>query len=148
MIDNNGWLTKTSLMEAQNKGRIIFVNVILFGLLFVSIYLNKEYLRPLFNHQGCGAIITGSFPNFIAAFVISGAIVNAFVTKWFRLERLMVYLFTAMVVGMLSFEEIIPMWGVSKCCDIYDIVSSGLGGLLVLGVYEIWARRRSRSFSS
>jgi len=33
--------------------------------------LNKEYLRPLFENRPVLGIVTGSFPNFIAAYLIS-----------------------------------------------------------------------------
>ena len=54
----------------KNKGKYIAINLILFALLYFLVSLNKEYIRPLFENKPFLGIVTGSFPNFIAAYII------------------------------------------------------------------------------
>ena len=64
-------------LNRKSKARIIAINIFLFALLFGLVSLNKEILRPIFSHISFVKILTGSFPNFIAAYIISLAFVNA-----------------------------------------------------------------------
>ena len=67
-------------------------------------------------------VITGCFPNFIAAYLISLAAVSAvFIRKWKR-GRLIVVSSAIIVFIILTIEELKPMWGASTHYDSYDIM--------------------------
>ncbi len=119
-------------MKQQKIRRILGINAFLFALLFGLISLNKEILRPAFAHFPSTNIFTGSFPNFIAAYIISLAFVNAVLQRKPQHGRLIVYLISALVFIILTVEEISPLWGASTHYDIFDIVASGLGSLLAV----------------
>ncbi len=51
--------------------RIIIINVLLFAALFGLVSLNKEFIRPALENKGFSGLLSGCFPNFIAAFLIS-----------------------------------------------------------------------------
>ena len=58
-------------MSLKKKLRVILINIFLFGLLFGLVTLNKEILRPSLSGIPLMARVLGSFPNFIAAYIIS-----------------------------------------------------------------------------
>ena len=120
------------------KGKqIIIKNILLFALLFGLVSLNKEVFRPNFNHINLVNILTGSFPNFIAAYIISLAMINAVLTKNPKHGRVIAYMSSALVFLVLTIEEIKPMWGASEHFDSFDILASGLGSLLSISTFEI-----------
>ena len=55
-----------------------------------NVSLNKELLRPLYSNIPTINILTGSFPNFIAADIISLAFVNVVVIRQLKHGRLIV----------------------------------------------------------
>ena len=124
----------------KNKLKIIGINLILFALLYGLVSLNKEILRPEFSHISFINILTGSFPNFIAAYIISLAFVNAVVIRKPQNGRLIVYVGSVLVFTILAIEEIIPMWGASTYYDSFDILASGLGSILSIITFELIAR--------
>ena len=124
-------------MNQKSKQRILGINLFLFALLFGLISLNKEILRPKFGHLPFIGVLTGSFPNFIAAYIISLAFANAVLIRKPRYGRLIVYLSSALVFVILTVEEIIPMWGASTHYDLFDIVASGLGPLLSIFSFKL-----------
>jgi len=124
----------------NNRKKVIAVNAFLIAALFGLVTLNKEVLRPAVTGDGLLRIITGCFPNFIAAFLISLAIVSAAVIRNFKRARLLVYLASSAVFIILSIEEIKPMWGASTSYDPYDIVASGAGAVMAVICFEIWIR--------
>jgi len=77
--------------------QIIIINILLFALLFGMISFNKAVFRPNFNHISFINILTGSFPNFIAAYIISFAFINAVLTKNPIHGRVIVYVSCALV---------------------------------------------------
>ena len=123
--------------HSKNRKRVIAINAILFAALFGLISLNKEVLRPAFNHSELLKILTGSFPNFIAAYLISGAAVTAVLVRRFQRDRLIVYSSSIIVAAILILEEIKPMWGASEHYDNYDILASILGSILAIITFEL-----------
>ena len=64
-------------MNVNDKKKVIAINAILFAALLGLISLNKEILRPALNNSSLMKILTGCFPNFIAAYLFSLASVAA-----------------------------------------------------------------------
>jgi len=124
-------------MNRKSKLRILGINLFLFALLFGLISLNKDVLRPISGYLPFLGVITGSFPNFIAAYIISLAIANAVLIREPQYGRLIVYLSSALVFAILTIEEIMPMWGASTHYDLFDILASGLGSLLSIFTFEL-----------
>ena len=103
-------------------------------------HLNKEILRPEFSHISFINILTGSFPNFIAAYTISLAFVNAVLIRKPQNGRLIVYVGSVLVFIILAIEEIMPIWGASTYYDPFDILASGLGSILSIITFELMVR--------
>ena len=125
----------------KNMLKIIGINLVLFALLYGLISLNKEILRPKFSHISYISILTGSFPNFIAAYIISLAFVNAVLIRRPQNACLIVYVGSVLVFTILTIEEITPMWGASTYYDSFDILASGLGSMLSIITFELMARK-------
>ena len=120
--------------------KIIGINLILFALLYGLVSLNKEILRPEFSHISLISILTGSFPNFIAAYIISLAFANAVLIRKPKNGRLIVYVGSVLVFTILAIEEIYPMWGASTYYDPFDILASGVGSILAIITFELIER--------
>lgn len=133
----------------NNKKKVIVINAILFAALFGLISLNKEILRPALNNSSLLKILTGCFPNFIAAYLISLASVPAVLIRKFKYGRLLVYTFSIAVFVILMIEELKPMWGASTYYDTFDIIASGVGSTLAILTYELFLlikiRRRGKN---
>jgi len=134
-------------MNRKSKKITIAGNIFLFALLFGLVSLNKEILRPAFGHIPFFGVITGCFPNFTAAYIISLAFVNAVVTRELKYSRLIVYISSLMVFGILTIEEFKPMWGASTQYDAFDILASGLGSLLSILTFELIVLKRKNANS-
>jgi len=117
--------------------KVIAINAILFAALFGLISLNKEFLRPALNNSNLLKILTGCFPNFIAAYLISLASVSAVMIRKINHGRLIVYTISIVVFIILMIEELKPMWGASTSYDAFDIIASGLGSILTMATYEL-----------
>jgi hypothetical protein len=124
-------------MNINNRKKVIAVNALLVAALFGLVSLNKEILRPALNDSSLLKILTGCFPNFIAAYLISLAFVSAVLIRKFKHGRLIVYLSSIAVFVILTVEELKPMWGASTYYDIFDIVASGVGSALAIFTYEL-----------
>jgi len=124
-------------MKQKTKLRIIGVNLILFAILYGIISFNKEILRPNINASSFLSVITGSLPNFIAAYIICLAVVNAVLSKNLKRGRFIIYSSSLLVFIILTIEELKPMWGASTYYDILDILASGLGSLFSILTFEI-----------
>ena len=124
-------------MISKNKKKVIAINAILFALLYGLVSLNKEFFRPVFNTSHLLNILTGCFPNFIAAYLIGLASVSAVLIRKFKQGRLIVYTFSIAVFAILLIEELKPMWGASTYYDTYDIIASGVGSTLTIITYEL-----------
>jgi len=120
--------------------RIVGINLILFALLYGLISFNKEVLRPEFIQNSFINILTGSFPNFIAAFLISLGFVNVVIIRKPQKGCLIVYVGSVLVFIILAIEEIHPIWGASTTYDPFDIWASGLGSILSIVTFELIAR--------
>ena len=129
----------------NNKKKTIIINIFLFALLFGLISLNKEIIRPLYNQTPLIKILTGSFPNFIAAYIVSMFFVNGIIIKAPKYGRLIVYIGSFIVFLLMAIEELKPFWGVSKIYDYYDILASGLGAILAIVTFELIVLRRKRT---
>lgn len=122
---------------SKKKLRVILTNILLFGLLFGLVSLNKEILRPLVSDTPIVKPALGCFPNFIAAYIISLFFANGALTMEPRHSRLLVTMGSLSVFAALSVEELRPMWGASTHYDVLDIVASGVGALLAIVTYEV-----------
>jgi len=127
----------------KNKGRYIAINLILFALLYFSVSLNKEYIRPLFENKPILGIVTGSFPNFIAAYFISLFPISFILAKELNVKksRFLLYTIAIIVFIILTIEEIKPFFNASVVYDIYDIMANGLGSIFAILTFELFLRR-------
>lgn len=116
--------------------KLIGINILLFILLFGLVTINKQVFRPTFDHSHIALVLTGSFPNFIAAYLISLCVVNAVLIRKPKFGRQIVYVLSFIVMAILIFEEFKSIWGASTQFDIYDIIGSSIGSLLAILTYE------------
>ena len=121
----------------KNKKKVIAINAMLFAALFGLVSLNKEILRPALNNSSLMKILTGCFPNFIAAYFISLAFVSAVLIRKFKHGRLIVYSSSIAVFVILTIEELKPMWGASTHYDTFDIIASAVGSIITIITYEL-----------
>jgi len=124
-------------MNINNRKKVIAINAILLAVLYSLISFNKEVLRPSLKDSDLLVILTGCFPNFIAAYIISLAVVAAALIRNFKQARLVVYIFSFVVFIILMIEELKPMWGASTYYDKFDIIASGVGSILAILTYEL-----------
>ena len=124
-------------MNINDKKKVIAINAMLIAVLFGLVSLNKEILRPALNNSSLLKILTGCFPNFIAAYFISLAFVSAVLIRKFKHGRLIVYSGSIAVFVILTIEELKPMWGASTYYDIFDIIASGAGSIFTIITYEL-----------
>ncbi len=124
-------------MNGKTRLRIIGINLMLFALLFGLVTLNKDFFRHAFNRTSFEKVLTGSFPNFVAAYLISLVFVNAILIRKPKFGRLVVYAGSIIVFTILTIEELKPIWGASTYYDSFDIIASGLGSLLAIITFEI-----------
>jgi NhaP-type Na+/H+ and K+/H+ antiporter len=131
-------------MNLNRKKKVIVINSLLFAALFGLVYLNKEVLRPSLSNAHFANILTGCFPNFVAAYLISLAFVNAVLIRKPKFGRLIAYGASLIVFLILTIEELKPMWGASTHYDSFDILASGLGSLLAILTFELIVWRQQR----
>ena len=129
----------------KEKVKLIGTNILLFILLFGIVTLNKRVFRPAFNHSQIGIILTGCFPNFIAAYLISLGVVNAVLTRKPKYGRMIVYILSLAVMAILILEEFKSIFGASTQFDIYDIIGSSIGSLLAILTFEFLNSRKNRT---
>lgn len=123
----------------KNK-RYIAINLILFAILYFSVTFNKEFIRPVYGQSPIIGILTGSFSNFMAAYIISLFPIAPIIAKNIKIKkaRLIIYVVSILVFIILTIEELKPMWGASTQYDLFDILASGLGSLLAILTFEIF----------
>ena len=126
----------------KNK-RYIAINLILFAILYLSVTFNKEFIRPVYGHTPILGILTGSFSNFMAAYIISLFPIAPILAKNIEIQkaRIIFYLISIFVFIILTVEELKPFASVSKTYDIYDIIASGLGSLIAILTFEIFIKK-------
>ena len=125
-------------MSLNSKKKVIVINAFLAATLFGLVSLNKEVLRPTFKNSEILKILTGCFPNFIAAFLISLMFISAVLIRKPMRGRIIAYLSSVVVFFVLVSEELKPMLGASSYYDPYDIVASGIGSLSAIAVFELF----------
>ena len=135
-------------MSQKGKIRVVLTNLLLFGVLYGLVSLNKAVLRPAVGQISWVTPITGSFPNFIAAYILSLFFVNAAVILEPKHSRLLVYLGSLFIFAILTFEEVNSMWGASEVYDVLDIIASGAGSLLAIASYELIILKRKPGATS
>ena len=120
----------------------VAINFILFAILYFSVSFNKEFIRPIYGSEAIIGILTGSFSNFMAAYIISLFSFSPILAKQIDLgkSRLIVYIVATLVFTLLTIEEIKPYADASSVYDIYDIIASGLGSLFATLTFEIFVR--------
>jgi len=133
--------------------KYLAINLILFGILYLSITFNKEFIRPVYGNSPIIGIITGSFANFMAAYIISLFPVSPIISKKIKLKkaRIIFYTISTLVFLILTAEEIHPMWGASTQYDLFDILASAVGSLLAILTFEIiinWRKGKHKIFQS
>ena len=124
-------------MRLNGRKKVIAVNAFLLAALFGLVSLNKEIMRPRFRNSEVLNILTGCFPNFIAAFLISMMFISAVLIRKPVRGRIIAYLGSIAVFLVLMIEELKPMWGASSYYDPYDIVASGIGSLFAIVIFEL-----------
>lgn len=132
-------------MNMKGRGKIILINLLLFVTLFGLVTLNKEVFRPNLYTIPVANVLAGCFPNFIAAYLISLAFVNAVLLRNPKWGRLIVYAVSIVVFIILTMEELKPMWGASTYYDPFDVLASGLGSLFAILTFELIIVRRKRA---
>ena len=133
-------------MERANiltNKRYIAINIILFGVLYLSVTFNKEFIRPVYGHFPIIGIITGSFPNFMAAYIISLFPIAPILARNIGIKkaRLIIYFVSIFVFIILTLEELNPFVDASKTYDIYDILASGLGSFVAILTFEVFIKK-------
>lgn len=93
-------------IEKKTVIKIIGINLTLFLLLYGLVTINKAFFRPTFNETHLAQILTGSFPNFIATFLIGLCAVNPVIIRKPRLGRLIVYLGSLFIMTVLIIDEL------------------------------------------
>lgn len=126
----------------KNK-RYIAINLILFAILYLSVTFNKEFIRPIYGHSPIIGIITGSFSNFMVAYIMSLFPIAPILAKKIDIQkaRLIFYAISIIVFLILTIEELKPFVDASKTYDIYDIIASGLGSITAILTFEIFISR-------
>ena len=130
--------------------KYLAINLILFAILYLSVTFNKEFIRPVYGNSPIIGIITGSFSNFMAAYIISLFPVSPIISKKIKIKkaRIIVYTISILVFLILTAEEIHPMWGASTQYDLFDILASAVGSLLAILTFEIiinWRKRKAKT---
>ncbi len=133
----------------KNK-RYIAINLILFAILYLSVTFNKEFIRPVYGQSPIIGIITGSFSNFMAAYIISLFPISPIIARSVVIKkaRIIIYMTSIIVFLILTIEELKPMWGASTQYDLFDILASGLGSLFAILTFEIiinWRKRKKKN---
>ncbi len=136
----------------KNK-RYIAINLILFAILYlsvISVTFNKEFIRPVYGQSPIIGIITGSFSNFMAAYIISLFPISPIIARSVVIKkaRIIIYMTSIIVFLILTIEELKPMWGASTQYDLFDILASGLGSLFAILTFEIiinWRKRKKKN---
>ena len=124
--------------------KLIGINILLFILLFGLVTINKQVFRPTFNHSDFAIVMTGSFPNFIAAYLISLCVVNPVLIKKPKHGKYIVYISSFLIFAIFTIEELIPMWGASTTFDTFDIIASGLGSIFAILTFELLMKERKK----
>ena len=129
--------------KTYRNRRYIAINFILFAILYLSVTFNKEFIRPVYGHSPIIGIITGSFSNFMAAYIISLFPIAQILARNIEIKkaRLIIYITSILVFLILTIEELKPFVSASKTYDIYDILASGLGSVIAILTFEVFINK-------
>lgn len=120
--------------------RSIGIGLFLFGLLFAFVWYNKAHVRTAPSTGKVIGYLSGVFPNFIAAFILSTATYYPALTGRVKYPRAIVYANAALAFFLLTAEECTSLCGASETYDPYDIVASAVGSALAILTFEILSR--------
>lgn len=134
--------TNMPITGSKARRYMIGINGVSFALLFLLITFNKTYIRPQAATSAFLGTLSGCFPNFIAAFVISLWPTVVVLLRKPRYGRLIVYGSAAMVFIILAVEEYRPFWGASEYYDPWDVTASGLGSLMTILLFLILSGKK------
>ena len=126
----------------KTRKKYLIINIILFAILFLSISFNKEYLRPDYGGLPFFGILLGSFPNFMAAYIISLFPIMPIIERNIKNGRFIFYAITIIIFSILTIEELHPFFGASTQYDIYDIIANGAGSIFAILTFEIIKLKR------
>ena len=128
----------------------IAINLILFAVLYLSVTFNKEFIRPVYGHSPIIGILTGSFSNFMAAYIVSISLIAPILARNIEIKkaRLIIYVTSILVFIILTIEELKPFVSASKTYDIYDIIASGLGSILAVLTFELINIKRKNNMKN
>ena len=130
-------------IEKKNFIKILGINLTLGLLLFGLVYINKTVFRPAFNETQLAQVLTGSFPTFIAAFLIGLCVVNPVLIRKPRSGRLIVYLGSLCIMFVLILDEFKSI-AASTQYDTYDIAGGIIGCVFAVLTYEYLHHRLKR----
>jgi hypothetical protein len=127
------------MLTILKNRQYLAINLILFAILYLSVTFNKEFIRPVYGSLPIIGIMTGSFSNFMAAYIISLFPVSQIISKKIKIEkaRIIVYSVSTLVFLILTVEEIHPMLGASTQYDLFDILASAVGSVLAILTFEL-----------
>lgn len=130
--------TENKIPKIFKSRRSLAINLILFAILYLSVSFNKEFIRPVFGQMKIIGVFTGSFSNFMAAFIISLFPFTPILNKNIELKKakLIVFIIAILVFLILTIEEIHPLFGASSQFDFYDIIASAIGSMSAILTFE------------
>ena len=134
-------MSKTILFK--DKKKYLLFNIILFAFLILAINFNNEHLIPAFKNINIIVNILGSLPNFLVSFIISLFILRVAINK--TKGRIIFYLFSALICGLLIFEEYLPIINTSRIYDVFDIIGSVIGMIFANLTFEIILHKIKKS---
>ena len=124
-------------LSTTDRLRVVGTNLLLFLLLVGVVMLNKHYLRPHAGFSVLAQIVTGSLPNFAAAFFVSLCAVSPVLVVKPRFGRLLVYFAALAAFTLLTLEEMIGIVGASRAPDSFDVLASAAGAIFACLSFEL-----------
>ena len=129
-------MSTTRSISITDRLRVVGTNLLLFLLLFGVVTLNKRLLGPSVGSSALAQVVTGSLPNFAAAFFVSLCAVSPVLVMKPRFGRMLVYLAALVVFTLLALEELSGVVGASTQLDTFDILASALGAVFACLTFE------------
>ncbi|MEI6138767.1 MAG: hypothetical protein WCP85_05870 [Mariniphaga sp.] len=141
------------ILKILKSRKHLAINLILFAVLYLSVDFNKTFIRPVYGHFPIIGILTGSFSNFMAAFVIGLFPIAPILNKKIKIEkaRIIVYSVSILIFAILTTEEIYPILGASTQFDLFDILASAIGSISAILTFEIimnWRKKNRKNILS
>ena len=133
-------MSNTQAISTTDRLRVIGTNLLLFLLLLGVVTFNKRFLRPHVGSSVLAQIVTGSLPNFAAAFFVGLCAVSPVLLFPPRFGRQLVYSAALAAFTLLTLEELTGFVGASKRLDTFDILASALGSVLACLSFELLVR--------